>query len=58
MKRIIKVTATYDLDDTDLKGLQITPKEKVKEIVTKQMIDVFGWDEGYEGVEVEVIDTL
>lgn len=57
MKRIIKVTATYDLNDPELKGCQITPKERVKEIVTKQMIDVFGWDEGYRGVKVEVIDT-
>ena len=56
MKRTINVTASYNLDE--LKGLQITPKEKVKEMVTKQMIDVFGWDEGYEGVEVEVVDTL
>ena len=56
MKRTINVTASYNLDE--LKGLQITPKEKVKEMVTKQMIDMFGWDEGYEGVEVEVIDTV
>lgn len=57
MKRIIKVTATYNLDDPDLEGMEITPKEKVKEMVIKQMIDTFGWDEGYCGVEVEVIDT-
>ena len=55
MKRTINVTASYNLDE--LKGLQITPKEKVKEMVTKQMIDVLGWDDGYCGVEVEVIDT-
>lgn len=55
-KRIIKVTATYDLDDSELIGCQITPKETVEKMVTKQMIDVFGWDEGYCGVEVEVID--
>ena len=54
MKRTINVTASYNLDE--LKGLQITPKEKVKEMVTKQMIDVFGWDEGYRGVKVEVVD--
>lgn len=55
-KRIIKVTATYDLDNPELKGLKITPKKTVKKMVTKKMIDVFGWDEGYRGVEVEVID--
>ena len=55
MKRTINVTASYNLDE--LKGLQIAPKEKVKEMVTKQMIETFGWDEGYCGVKVEVIDT-
>ena len=55
-KRIIKVTVIYDLDDPELKGLQINPKENVKEMVEREMIEVFGWDEGYRGVEVEVID--
>lgn len=55
-KRIIKVTATYDLEDPECQGMQITPKEHVKNMVEKEMIDVFGWDEGYLGVEVEVID--
>lgn len=55
-KRIIKVTATYDLDDPELVGMQITPREYVEEKVLNEMIDVFGWDEGYLGVEVEVID--
>ena len=54
MKRTINVTVSYNLDE--LKGLQITPKEKVKEMVTKQMIEAFGWDEGYYGVEAEVVD--
>lgn len=58
MKRIIKVTATYNLDTLSSKsGVKITPKETVKEMITKQMINIFGWDEGYRGVEVEVIDT-
>lgn len=57
MKRIIKVTATYDLDDPYVKDCQITPRKTVKKMVTKQMIDAFGWDEGYRGVKVEVIDT-
>lgn len=55
-KRIIKVTVVYDLDDPELEGLQINPKENVKEMVEREMIEVFGWDEGYRGVEVEVID--
>lgn len=56
MKRIIKVIATYDLNDPELTNCKISPKEKVKDMVTKEMIDVFGWDEGYESVEVEVSD--
>ena len=56
MKRIIKVTATYDLDYPDLIGLQLTPTERVKEIVEEEMIEYFCEDEGYLGVEVEVID--
>lgn len=34
----------------------ITSKEKVKEMVTKGVIEEFGWDEGYSGVEVKVTD--
>lgn len=57
MKRIIKVTATYDLDDPELKDCEITPRDYVEEKVLKEMIDAFGWDDGYEDIEVEVIDT-
>lgn len=56
-ERIIKVTVTYDLDDPELIGMQITPKETVKEMVEREMFEVFGWDEGYRGIDVEVIDT-
>lgn len=56
MYRTIKVTVVYDLDDPELEGLQINPKENVKAMVEREMIEVFGWDEGYRSVEVEVID--
>jgi hypothetical protein len=56
MKRIIKVTATYDLDDEPYLSLSITPKETVKQIVEDEMVEYFAWDEGYLGIEVEVID--
>jgi hypothetical protein len=56
MKRTIKVIATYDLGSTDLKELQITPKENVKKMVREEMFEVFGWDEGFLGLEVEVLD--
>ena len=57
MKRIIKITATYALNDEELQGKQIVSKEVVKEMVEKDMIKHFGWDEGYCGVDVEVIDA-
>jgi hypothetical protein len=56
MYRTIKVTVVYDLDDPELDGLQINPKENVKAMVEREMIEVFGWDEGYRSIEVEVID--
>jgi hypothetical protein len=56
MKRTIKVIATYDLGSTDLKGLQINPKENVKKMVYKEMLEAFGWDEGFLDLKVEVID--
>lgn len=54
MKRIFKVTARYDLDKID--G-NITSKELAKVIATEEMEEIFSEDEGYEGVEVEVIDA-
>lgn len=57
-ERIIKVTVTYDLDDPELRGMQITPKETVKEMVEREMVEVFGWDEGYRGVDVEVVEVI
>ena len=54
--RTIKVTVTYDMTDPELIGAEITPREKVEEMVRNEMFDVFGWDEGYSGMSVEVID--
>ena len=54
--RTIKVTTIYDLDDPDLEGMKITPVEVVKKMVEREMIEVFGWDEGWISTEVEVID--
>lgn len=53
--RKIKVTVTYDLNNPYI-GSEITPKEVVKDMVEEEMEDYFGDDEGYTGVEVEVID--
>lgn len=53
--RKIKVTVTYGLNNPYI-GSEITPKEVVKDMVEEKMEDYFGDDEGYVGVEVEVID--
>ena len=53
-KRIITVTATYDLSELD--GCKITPKDDVKRMVQEEMEDIFAEDEGYESVKVKVED--
>ena len=57
MERTVTVTVHYNLDKPELKGCEITPKERVRYMVSKDMIKHFGWDEGFNGVEVEVIDA-
>ena len=37
-------------------GSTITQKEKVKEIVFNEMLDVFGDDEYLSGIEIDVVD--
>lgn len=54
-KRIIKVIATYTLDDENI-ILPITPKETVKQIVKEEMKDYFNEDNCSLDIEVEVID--
>lgn len=53
-KRLITVTATFDI--STLSDNAITPKEEVRKMVEKDMIDIFEWSEGYDGVKVEVVD--
>lgn len=59
--RVIKITINYDLDDPELKKFKeiiITPKETVKSMIEMEMIERFSQEEGYRGVEVEVIDII
>lgn len=53
-KRVITVTVTYDM--SAFQENIITPKEKVKKMITKDMIEKFGWDEGFSDVKVDVKD--
>jgi len=52
--RQIIITVDYNMEEFHIS--QITPNQKVKEMVEKEMIEKFGWDEGYLGVKVEVND--
>ena len=52
--RQIVVTVDYNMKEFHVN--QITPNQKVKDMVEKEMIDHFGWDEGYLGVKVTVQD--
>lgn len=53
-KRTIKITATFDM--TEIPEKYITDNAYVKKMVQEEMEHIFCEDEGYEGVEVEVID--
>ncbi len=55
-KRIITVIATYDLEDEELIGVELTPTEEVEGITKKHMEDYFCWDEGFEKLEVTCED--
>lgn len=54
-ERIINITVSFDITNIPV-GATITPKEKVKEIVEKEMAEVFGWDEGFRDLKVDIID--
>lgn len=54
-ERIINIRVSFDMNDIP-EGSTINPKEKVEELVSTEMNDLFGYDEGFNGVEVEVID--
>ena len=56
-KRAKIMSEALENSDSGMTAIMFYDKEKVKEMVTKQMIETFGWDEGYCGVKVEVIDA-
>lgn len=55
-RRIITVVATYDMSGIPVN--ETTPKERVEKNVIEEMEEFFGEDEGYDGVEVTVVDTI
>lgn len=58
MNREINITVKYNISDENFIGVKITPKETVKKMVEEKITDIFGWDEGFNGIEVTVKDTL
>ena len=50
-ERMVNITVTYDLNEVE-KVLQITTKEKAKEIIAKDLLNIFGYYEGYCGMNV------
>lgn len=57
MNREINITVKYNMSEENFIGVEITPKETVKTMVEEKMVDIFGWDEGFNGIEVTVKDT-
>ena len=54
MKRIITITAVYDISEFDED--ELTPKELVKQMEQEFQYKRFSWDEGFESLSVEVED--
>ena len=50
-ERMVNITVTYDLNEVE-KVLQITTKEKAKEIIAKDLLNIFGYYEGCCGMNV------
>ena len=53
--RTIHIAVTFDMSEIP-SGAIITPKETVKEMVINEMLTLFGDDEGYHSLEVDVVD--
>lgn len=53
--RTINISVVFDMSDIP-SGAVITPKEKVKDMVINEMVDLYGNDEGFYGVKVDIVD--
>lgn len=56
MKRIIKITAIFDLDENHPSGAMITPKEISKKLVENDVLELFEIEDGFQNLTVEVVD--
>lgn len=55
MQRDILIRVTYKIDTDN--GLEITPANKVEDMVYNDMLEYFCQDEGFSCLEVEVKDN-
>lgn len=55
MQRDIWIKVTYEIDTDN--NLEITPTERVKNMVEEDMLEYFAQDEGFCGMEVDVEDS-
>ena len=58
MKRTIKITVTLDLDENNPYGLTITPMHIARELVKKDVKNLFVYEEGFQDLVVEVTDDV
>lgn len=58
MKRTIKITVTLDMYENNPYGLEITPIHIARELVKKDVEDLFVYEEGFQDLVVEVTDDV
>ena len=43
-ERMVNITVTYDLDEVEKKGYKLLQKKRQKEIIAKDLLNIFGCD--------------
>lgn len=56
MKRTVNIVVTFDLDENYLGGAVITPKEISRELIRKDIADLYVYEEGFQDLTVDVVD--
>ena len=55
MQRDIWIRVTYEIDTDN--GLEITPAKRVEDMVYDNMLEHFGQDEGFCGMDIVIEDS-
>lgn len=58
MKRTISIKIEYTLDDINLSSIKLTPQKTVEKIVKKDLMELYGGDEGFADMKVKCADVL